>query len=288
MRNSELIRKPGNVFVEVSNPDTVAPVTSIESLYSDWSGIAAEMVDDLPAEAPSPVIETCRVIQVSADGKRQQVYEGDLTQDIIDRCQSYANAKKYTIELHIAADCQVFKPEVPADCEMPISDIIKPPDIAKVYDDDCGDLLSEGIKQAGFDTHWQAYANEHEITVRAVWGDRGHYTKYFVPNSVQSAYMRENAEKATPRPTEENGNRLSVLEMLEYATEELTAANMKATTLLVDFGLDAENAELDDLTPPTALTDPQRKKLKAAISSAREAFKLLEALEETQHENISR
>ena len=280
---AELIRTKGNVFVDIRNPNEVSPVTPIEALYSDWTDwteVAKEIATDVSAEAP--VIETCRVVKVS-DGKRKQVYEGELTQDIIDRCQAYANRKKCTIELHIAEDCQIFKPEVPADCPMPIGDTLKAPDIAKVYDDDCGDLLWEGVKQAGFDTHWQAYANEYEITVRATWGDRGHYTKYFVPNSVQSAYMHENAEKANPRPTEENGNRLSALEVLEYATEELTAANLKASTLLVDFGLDVENAELDGLQPPTALTDPQRKKLKAAASSAQEAFKLLEALE-AQHE----
>ena len=73
-----------------------------------------------------------------------------------------------------------------------------------------------------------------------------------------------------------------ILDNLEYATDELTAANMKATSLLVDFGLEVENAELDGLTPPTELTEADRKKLRYAITSAREALKTLEALESSK------
>ena len=42
-----------------------------------------------------------------------------------------------------------------------------------------------------------------------------------------------------------------MLQTLEYLTDELTAATMKAQTLLTDFGMACENCEMDGETPPT-------------------------------------
>ena len=73
------------------------------------------------------------------------------------------------------------------------------------------------------------------------------------------------------------------LDNLEYATSELTRATMEAQILDTGFALACENAELDGELPPTQLTEAEKKRLKTAVSSAREALKTLEALE-TQHE----
>ena len=73
-----------------------------------------------------------------------------------------------------------------------------------------------------------------------------------------------------------------ILENLEYAFDELCAAKTKMKTLCEDFGLECEYDELDGLTPPTELTEANRKKLRYAITSAREALKTLEALESSK------
>ena len=70
-----------------------------------------------------------------------------------------------------------------------------------------------------------------------------------------------------------------ILENLEYAFDELCAAKMKLDTLRTDFGMECENAELDGLTPPTELTEDDSRKLRYAITSAREALKVLTELE---------
>ena len=70
-----------------------------------------------------------------------------------------------------------------------------------------------------------------------------------------------------------------LLETLEHATDELTSANLKAQTLLTDFGMDCENAELDGIQPPVEFTEAERKQLRAAVISARHALKLLTQLE---------
>ena len=68
------------------------------------------------------------------------------------------------------------------------------------------------------------------------------------------------------------------LETLEYATDELTRSNMEAQTLLTEFGLEVENAELDGIDPPTEFTDDEKRQLKSALTAAREAVKVLTKL----------
>ena len=72
------------------------------------------------------------------------------------------------------------------------------------------------------------------------------------------------------------------LKALECATDELTRANMESQTLLTDFGIECENAELDGQQQPTEFTEAERKQLRSALSSAREALKYLMELE-AQH-----
>ena len=69
------------------------------------------------------------------------------------------------------------------------------------------------------------------------------------------------------------------LESLKAATDELTGANLKAQSLLTEFGLVCENAEMDGLAPPNKLTAEERKQLRSALISAREALRYLTELE---------
>ena len=77
------------------------------------------------------------------------------------------------------------------------------------------------------------------------------------------------------------------LDNLSYAADELTRATLEAQILDTEFSLACENAELDGELPPTQFTEAEQKRLKTAVSSAREALKTLEALE-AQHEHINR
>ena len=70
-----------------------------------------------------------------------------------------------------------------------------------------------------------------------------------------------------------------LLETLEVATDELTAAKLKAQSLLTDFGLACEYAEMDGEPTPTEFDDAEKKKLKSALIATREALKLLTQLE---------
>ena len=71
-----------------------------------------------------------------------------------------------------------------------------------------------------------------------------------------------------------------MLKTLEYASDELTAANLASQSLLTDFGLACENAEMDGDTPPTEFTDKERRQLREAISATRAALHELEKLED--------
>ena len=81
----------------------------------------------------------------------------------------------------------------------------------------------------------------------------------------------QNSQMSTEQP--------QILENLEYAFDELCAAKTKMKTLCEDFGLECEYDELDGLTPPTELTEANRKKLRYAINATREALNILTELE---------
>ena len=70
-----------------------------------------------------------------------------------------------------------------------------------------------------------------------------------------------------------------MLKQLEYITDELTAATMKAQTLLTDFGMYCENCEMDGETPPASFDDAEKKQLASVRIATREALRLLSELE---------
>ena len=68
------------------------------------------------------------------------------------------------------------------------------------------------------------------------------------------------------------------LQLLEQAADELTAATLKVQTLLTDYGLECENAELDGIEAPAM--NANDKQLVAGIkSSTLGALQLLSQLE---------
>ena len=69
-----------------------------------------------------------------------------------------------------------------------------------------------------------------------------------------------------------------MLEKLEHLTDELTAATLKAQTLLTDFGMYCENCEMDGETPPAEFDDKEKKQLRYITTAAREALRLLSEL----------
>ena len=71
-----------------------------------------------------------------------------------------------------------------------------------------------------------------------------------------------------------------MLSTLEYVTDELTAATHAAQSLLTDFGLECEHAEMDGESLPTEFDDRERRQLREAISATRAALHELEKLED--------
>ena len=69
-----------------------------------------------------------------------------------------------------------------------------------------------------------------------------------------------------------------MLKQLEQITDELTSATYKAQSLLTDFGLEVENAELDGITPPD-FDEAEKKQLRSIRTAARAALRLLTELE---------
>lgn len=70
-----------------------------------------------------------------------------------------------------------------------------------------------------------------------------------------------------------------MLDRLEYLADELTAATHKAQTLLTDFGIECENAELDGLEAPAEFDEAEKKQLASIRSATRAALRLLTELE---------
>ena len=107
---------------------------------------------------------------------------------------------------------------------------------------------------------------------------------YRDPNQVASVPAIERLYSDFPEIPNDQDSEVSaeppqILENLEYAFDELCAAKTKMNTLCEDFGMECENAELDGLTPPTELTEADRKKLRYAINATREALNILTELE---------
>lgn len=220
--------EPETESIENPTPARLSDTESRALIYtdgdyaSDWMQILSGMFDDIaepertsfspvsdntperviPQEASQKVatgdsrkdLSEVRVYKVSAEGRYTRVYAGALTDDIIARCQVYADAAKCRVELHGAVSSQIFHPVKSAiENTPPISDTFKRPERVVVIDDDTGEVLWKGVKPAGFDSKLQQCVDENSITLRAV-SDDGRYTKYFVPESQQRETLAENAQ----------------------------------------------------------------------------------------------
>ena len=199
---AEFERTNGTVFVSVRNPNRVAPATPIEQQYSDWSEIGEQMVSEIPVEVqPEPEAQypsispsdEIRVYRTDPDRKRHQIYIGEYTDDIDERCQTYADLSGCNVELHNACDYKVFvsaNPKPPA-VRVPVG--AKSNTVA-VYDDD-GETVWVGDRTPGFDCRCQRYADRYSVSLRVVF-DGGQRVQFFIPKSVRAEYGRENARKA--------------------------------------------------------------------------------------------
>ena len=204
---AEIHRTDDSVFVAVRNPNAVAPVTPIEQQYGDWTEIGEQMVSDmsvgLPTE-PEPVqhsispVDEARVYRINPDRKRQRIYTGAYTDDIDDRCRTYADLSGCNVELHTATDYKRFEsanPKPPA-LAIPIG---AESNTVAVYNDDTGETVWIGDRTPGFDCRCQRYAEAHDVSLKVMF-DGGKLIQYFVPKSVRAEYGRQNAKRQAVRP----------------------------------------------------------------------------------------
>ena len=215
---AEFERTDGTVFVSVRNPNRVAPATPIEQQYSDWSEIGEQMVSEIPVEVqPEKILshhddsdrtdfepeaqypsispaDEIRVYRTDPDRKRHQIYTGEYTDDIDERCQTYADLSGCNVELHNACDYKVFvsaNPKPPA-VRVPVG--AKSNTVA-VYNADSRETIWVGDRTVGFDCRCQRYADRYSASLRVVF-DGGQRVQFFIPKSVRAEYGRENARKA--------------------------------------------------------------------------------------------
>ena len=216
-KRAEIHRTDGTVFVSVHNPNRVAPATPIEQQYSDWSEIGEQMISEIPVEVQQEKIlshhddsdrtdfepeskypsiapaDEIRVYRTDPDRKRHQIYIGEYTDDIDERCQTYADLSGCNVELHNACEYKVFESANPKPPAVRIPVGAKSNTVA-VYNDDSGETVWVGDRTPGFDCRCQRYAEKHYVTLRVVF-DGGICVQYFVPRSVEGRYLRENATK---------------------------------------------------------------------------------------------
>ena len=202
-KRAEFERVNGTVFVSVRNPNRVAPATPIEQQYSDWSEIGEQMVSEIPVEVqPEPEArypsispaDEIRVYRTDPDRKRHQIYTGEYTGDIDERCQTYADLSGCNVELHNACEYKVFESASPKPPAVRVPVGAKSNTVA-VYNDDNGETVWVGDRTPGFDCRCQRYADRYSVSLRVVF-DGGMCVQYFVPRSVEGRYLRENAAKA--------------------------------------------------------------------------------------------
>ena len=214
---AEIHRTDGTVFVSVRNPNRVAPATPIEQQYSDWNEIGEQMISEIPTEIqPEPEkshdhyhrdgallsepkypsispADEIRVYRTDPDRKRHQIYTGEYTDDIDERCQTYADLSGCNVELHNACDYKVFESANPKPPAVRIPVGAKSNTVA-VYNGDTGETVWIGDRTAGFDCRCQRYADRHNVSLRVVF-DGGMCVQYFVSRAVSGQYLRENAAK---------------------------------------------------------------------------------------------
>ena len=126
---NELIRKPGNVFVDIKDPNEVSPVTPIDALYSDgsnFSEVAPEPESTLEKAVASA--EEVRIYRINPNGKRHHILtEPFWTPETDTFCQMHSDVTGCLVERHDAMSCRVFEPTNPPErpTDPPISDNVK-------------------------------------------------------------------------------------------------------------------------------------------------------------------
>ena len=83
--------------------------------------------------------------------------------------------------------------------------------------------------------------------------------------------------EADTEPTQQKSAN-DVIDALEYLTDELTAALNDAQTLLTDFAVETEYAELSGETPTAEFDNVERQKLRHIRTSVNESVRMLAKL----------
>ena len=125
---NELIRKPGNVFVDIKDLNEVSPVTPIEALYSDGSNFEVTPEPESTLEKAVASAEEVRIYRINPNGKRFHIFtEPSWTPETDTFCQMHANTTECVVEAHDALLYQVFQPTNPPErpTDPPISDNVK-------------------------------------------------------------------------------------------------------------------------------------------------------------------
>ena len=140
--------------------------------------------------SPKPVIRPyhpltkIRVYRTDPDRKRHQIYTGEYTDDIDERCQTYADLSGCNVELHNACDYKVFESANPKPPTVRIPVGAKSNTVA-VYNDDSGETVWVGDRTPGFDCRCQRYADRYSVSLRVVFDGGMTCPAFFVPRSVE-------------------------------------------------------------------------------------------------------
>ena len=125
---NELIRKPGNVFVDIKDPNEVSPVTPIEALYSDGSNFEVTPDPEPTSVKAVASAEEVRIYRINPDGKRCFLLtEPSWTPETDTFCQMHSDVTGCVVEAHDALLYQVFQPTNPSErpTDPPIFDKVK-------------------------------------------------------------------------------------------------------------------------------------------------------------------
>ena len=147
-----IIRKPGNVFVEVQVPEKFQQAIAAAAQPRVWAKVASEIASDPPIETPTAEPATVAdaheiriyAVDVFVSGKRKRLFTGKDTDDTADLCQAYANLTEYRVEWHDAASATVYHPKT----SYPIPTLA---DWVEVHNADDGTLIFVGLRENGFD-----------------------------------------------------------------------------------------------------------------------------------------
>ena len=89
---NELIRKPGNVFVDIKDLNEVSPVTPIEALYSDGSNFEVTPEPESTLVKAVASAEEVRIYRINPNGKRHHILtEPSWTPETDTFCQMHSD-----------------------------------------------------------------------------------------------------------------------------------------------------------------------------------------------------